>query len=159
MSTTQSKKNKVCKERDRDLITIIKSAGDVDYCTFTDYTKDQQKALHTLYFKYMNLIHRKWGKLSRSLDNSPFVTSEKDDYYSESYFTFLQCVKAIKLSKILNDKWLFLGYFMHYLDAQNNKFFRKIMKSYKNSVSENIFKDMEDQTAETISLLDLHQTS
>jgi RNA polymerase sigma factor (sigma-70 family) len=97
---------------------------------------DDVNSLHLLYNKYEKLGHKKWHSLAKKMNYSSRVMDVKDDYYSETYLTFIKALKAIKLDRIKNDKWLFMNYYMRYLDSQNSRFINNIMKQSKHEVNE-----------------------
>jgi len=104
---------------DRELITQLKcSTGDI-----------HKALLKVLYLRYEDLIHKNWAILRKQMDNSSLVMNVKDDFYSESFIAMIKALEAIKLDKIKDDKWLFLGYFRLYLKNVRSDFIDKIMKT------------------------------
>jgi hypothetical protein len=89
------------------------------------------------------------------MNTSSSVISLKEDFYSESFLTFDKALSAIKLSKIRDDNWKFLGYYGYYLNSTKNTFARNIIKKYRHETALEVPASDADQ--KTILLSDLSQ--
>jgi len=91
---------------DRELLIAIKTS---------EGPNNRRVFMEELWERYENLVHKNWGILYRQMNGSDMIRELHDDYYSEAYVAFTKAVAAIRLEKLLNDKWKFIGYFRLYL--------------------------------------------
>lgn len=81
---------------------------------------------YKLYMKYMPFVEKHWEKMKKSYS---FLSSEdKKDFFSDSYIAFMEAVKYVKLEKIYDEKWKFLGVYGYYL-SNLRRTWRRNLKS------------------------------
>lgn len=103
---------------DQELIAGIKSTAG----------ESQKALLDTLWRRYENQVHKHWAILRKQMNSSCLVLELHDDFYGEAYIAFYKAIKAIKLDKIRDDKWRFVGYFKYYLTNLRGEFITKMRK-------------------------------
>lgn len=111
---------------DRQLITAIKTTSNSDKV---------REMRHVLYARYERFVHKHWQSLARRMNHSAAVLSVKNDFYAESYIVFEKALNAVKLSKIKDDKWKFLGYYGFYLSTLKNRFANGVVEKYNNETT------------------------
>lgn len=130
---------------DRELVTLIHKTEDKVL---------KQEAEYSLYRRYDKFVHKHWHGLRKQLHLTPVLAENvKDDFYGESFEIFRKALTALKLEKIENDKWKFLGYYGFYLRNFRNKVakevIRKNIKERRNDIEreEGVFylSDLSDQ--------------
>lgn len=111
---------------DRDLVTKIKT---------TTNKEEEKNARHVLYRRYERFVHKHWHSLSSRMNRSTAVMELKNDFYAESYIVFERALQAVKISKIRDSKWKFLGYYGFYLSTLKNNFAKGVVNQYHNETS------------------------
>lgn len=126
MLTYQQRRAALMALNDRDLVTRIKT---------TTNKEEEKEARLVLYQRYERFVHKHWHSLSSRMNRSAAVLEMKSDFYAESYMVFEKALKAVKLSKIKNSKWKFLGYFGFYLSTLKNNFAKNVVHLYHNETA------------------------
>lgn len=105
-----------CKVTDQELVAGIQSTRGAL----------QKQQLTELWKRYENQVHKHWAILRKQMNNSPMVLELHDDFYSEAYIALHKAVKAIKLDKIKDANWRFVGYFRWYLTNVRTELITKL---------------------------------
>lgn len=100
---------------DRELVTLYK-------------TSPHQTIVEELHKRYRNLFHKQWSILRKQLGNSIAVLELEDDFYAEMSLMIYQALDAIKLEKIRDDNWKFLGYLRFYVMSLRSKYINDLSK-------------------------------
>lgn len=93
--------------------------------------QERKRLEEILWVRYQNLIHKTWHGLRKMMNNSPQVLEAKDDFYSEAYIAMKKGIKAIKLDRVRDDNWKFLGFYRLYLKSVRSKIANQIIKEYR----------------------------
>ena len=115
---------------DREILTQLKDQ-DVSRATKLELKTE-------LWGRYSRLVHKNWAILRKQMDNSSIILEQEDDYYSEAYIAFNKALDAIKLEKIRDDKWKFIGYYRLYLKNVRTAFISKTRQRVKHEVANEI---------------------
>jgi len=94
--------------------------------------KKEDESKEVLYFRYEKLCFKHLHILERQLNHKLEV---KDDFMADTYEVFLKALEAVDLSKVKNDKWLFLGWYGFYLKNLRQKYMNEIIKQSQNETS------------------------
>lgn len=105
---------------DREILTQLR-----DKSTPVSTKKRLEEVLWT---QYSRLVHKNWAILRKQMSNSAMILNQEDDFYSEAYIAFKKALAAIKLDKIKDNNWKFLGYYRLYLKNVRTAFIGKTVR-------------------------------
>lgn len=129
---------------------------EADFETFKlikEGTPSQSKeALDYLYRKYEKAFWNQKHKMDAVMRASNIYGLDTDDYFSETYETFLKAVDSIKLDKVPKSKqatWTFYAQLNGYLMSHNRDQISHHIKGLKNEVSLSGYSNKDSDLTET----------